>query len=167
MSCCHVPSSFFTCDVKTRWPDGSLRHAVVSFLLDLEPRQSLTVEFVDQSEPSDGGFLTKTEILDPEAPWAANLGAQIVALQGSTTHVADLRAMLTEWDEADATGSGVRYWLRGPLVSQLIVEDKDPASLRYDLGTNRSLHPIFVVTLYRGSPALRRNQRSRFNGRDR
>src|SRR5262252_1241055 len=35
-------------DVKTRWPDGSVQHAMISFLASVSAGASITVDFVDQ-----------------------------------------------------------------------------------------------------------------------
>src|ERR1039457_6094531 len=69
-------------------------------------------------------------------------GATIEVSNGSTL-TADARAMLM-------AGSW-RYWLQGPVVTQVIVEDRSPAR-SWDLGwdANRSLHPIFLLTFYNG-----------------
>lgn len=82
--------------------------------------------------------------------------------------------MLASWDGQD-NPLGVRYWLKGPVATQLIVEDKNPATLAYDFGwdcasrdaacaggwsasttsTTKSLHPIFVLTIYTGFPFVK------------
>jgi len=161
------------CDVKTRWPDGSLQHAMLSFVAEIGARKTITVAFVNQPDGNNKPFLAKDDLLDPAAPWAANLGAVVTATQNSS-HMADLRAMLANWDGRE-DDRGVRYWLKGPIVSQLIVEDKNPATVAYDFGWDctsgdspcsggwsdsvdagrKSLHPVFVVTVYRGFPSVR------------
>jgi hypothetical protein len=121
-------------DVRTRWNDGSLRLGDITFVVpSVAAGASYKVFF--QSQPCDNsGYLTKTQILDAAAPWAANLGARIVTTNTvsgvSTDQYADLRDMLTAWDGTDggATGLGVRYWRKGPLVSTLIVEDQSTRS---------------------------------------
>jgi hypothetical protein len=164
------------CDAKTRWPDGSLQHAIVSFVADIPANGSVRVAFVNQPDGNNTGFLTKEQILDPSAPWASTLGARITAAQGAA-QTADLREMLAGWDGLDTgpDGNGVRYWLKGPVVTQLIVEDKNPNSLRYDFGwdcsTNsfpcagdwavsagnspKPLHPIYVVTIHPGAAPVK------------
>jgi len=49
----------------------------------------------------------------------------------------------------DINSNQVRYWMKGPIVTQVIVEDRS-AALAYDFGTtaHKSLHPIFVLTFY-------------------
>ncbi len=141
------------CDVKTRWPDGSVQFAVISFVIpSLASRGTYTVSFQDQPCSTDG-FLTRSQILDPGAIWSTSLGAQIATANGATTQSADLLTMLTAWDGSDggANGLDVRYWLKGPVVSQIIVENKSTRA--YDFGwsftsltTSQSLAIVAVGT---------------------
>jgi hypothetical protein len=130
-------------DVKNTWPDGSLKHALVSFLANVPSGGKITVDFVPQSSPNNAGFLDKSAMLDySAASWAA--GIQTSA--GS----ASARTMLENLPVSpDINSNQVRYWMKGPIVTQVIVEDRSPA-LAYDFGTdaNKSLHPIFVLTFY-------------------
>jgi hypothetical protein len=151
------------CDAKTRWPDGSLQFAVISFVQPARSKRGKhTLSFHNQQCRTDG-YLTKENILDPSAPWASNLGAEIAMTRGSQTQIFDLRAMLNDWDGKDGgvNGPDVRYWLKGPVSSQLIVENKSTRA--YDKGwaadgsldSHRSLHPIFVVTIWNNLPAVK------------
>lgn len=132
------------CDVKTRWPDGSLQHAIVSFLVNLPASGAVTVDFINSSAGNNSTGMTKAEML------AANWGAQIEVTNGSTL-TANARTILNDWNGSD---SRVTYWLKGPICTQVILEDRSP-TLAYDIGftSHKSLHPIFVVTFYPGSTA--------------
>ena len=134
-----IPFSLWQCDVMNRWPDGSLKHALISFT-----STAGAVDFVENLAPSSGGApLTGSQMLAFDAGGgAASWDADIEIANGSTL-VADARAML-------AAGA-FTYWLKGPVATQAIVEDRSSA-LAYDLGwdSHRSLHPIFVLTFYTG-----------------
>ncbi len=134
------------CDVKTRWPDGSVQHALISFVTDLPAKKPVIISFVDQPDGNHTGALDRAAML------AANWDAQIEVTHG-TTLVASARRILTDWD-GSAKDSRVKYWLQGPICTQVILEDRTP-SLAYDVGwdTHKPLHPIFVVTFYPGSGA--------------
>jgi hypothetical protein len=130
-------------DVKTRWADGSLKHAMVSFVVPSLPGSgSVTVDFINQATGNNTGFMDKTAML------AANWGGQI-EVTSSTTLTANARQILTDW----AGDSRVTYWLQGPICTQVILEDRSTA-LKYDLGWDsyKPLHPIFVVTFYPAAP---------------
>src|SRR5499427_2804874 len=133
-------------DVKTRWPDGSVEHALISFLASVGANASITVDFVDQPSGNNAGQMDKAAIL------AANWGARIEATAAST-QAADARQIVTDW-AGTAADKRVTYWLQGPVCTQIILEDQTSA-LQYDMGwdTYKPLHPIFVVTLYPGYTA--------------
>jgi hypothetical protein len=121
-------------DVRTRWDDGSLRLGDITFVIPSVAAGASYKVFFQSVACDNTGYLTKTQVLDSGAAWAANLGARIVTTNTvsgvSTDQYADLRDMLTAWDGTDggAMGLGVRYWRKGPLVSTLIVEDKSARS---------------------------------------
>src|SRR5690242_2526769 len=46
------------CDVKTRWPDGSVQHALVSFVAKVQAGKPVPVDFVDQTAGNNSGGLT-------------------------------------------------------------------------------------------------------------
>src|SRR5215471_6870034 len=134
-------------DVKTRWLDGSVQHALVSFLANVGASASITVDFVDQASGNNTGQMDKAAILN------ANWGARIEATANSLTQAADARQIITDWN-GQASDTRVTYWLKGPVCTQVVLEDQTMA-LQYDMGwdTYKPLHPIFVVTLYPGYTA--------------
>ncbi|MBI1787504.1 MAG: hypothetical protein HYR60_08130 [Acidobacteria bacterium] len=137
-----VPSQ---CDVKTRWPDGSLKHALVSFHASLATGASIIVDFANQVTGNNSGAMDRSAMI------AANWGAQIEATNGTTLAV-NARQILNDWSGTSAD-KRVTYWLQGPICTQVILEDRSPA-LAYDIGWDsyKSLHPIFVLTFYPGYP---------------
>jgi len=147
------------CDVKTRWPDGSVQHALVSFFAPVGRDETLTVDFVDQPAGNNDHPLGSAEMLRLDY-W----GAEMEAAAAGVAKSADARAMLR-------AGSW-RYWLRGPVCTQVIVEgrrDGPSSAFAYDFGWRwdgknmalsddpkfRSLHPIFVLTFYRNWPGAK------------
>lgn len=169
-----VPLTTWQCDRMNSWPDGSLKHAIISFTYTLPSNsQPLVVDFVNNANPSSAGDAAATQAaalsqaamlaFDP-GTGAGTWGAEIDATQG-VTQTANARTML-------AAGAW-RYWLRGPVVTQVIVEDRTPGRA-YDFGWQcasnctstdytqvtwtkagagsdyQSLHPIFVLTFYNG-----------------
>src|SRR5579883_1896167 len=127
-------------DVKTRWPDGSVQHAMISFLASVGANGSITVSFQDQPTGNNAGALTQSQML------ALSWGAEIDLTNNGTAQSANAAAMLSagSWS----------YWLQGPICTQVIVEDRSPA-LAYDMGWDsyKPLHPIFVLTFYPTSTA--------------
>jgi hypothetical protein len=135
------------CDRKTTWDDGSLRHAIISFKDSLGSGETRTVAFSNDANPCSSGdaaacnaaALTQQQMLDFNGgTWTAT-----TAITSGTTLTANARTML-------AAGSW-RWWLRGPAVSQVIVEDRTSARA-YDMGWDayESLHPAFILTFHTG-----------------
>ena len=126
------------CDVKTRWPDGSLQHAVVSFSVNLPAKGSAKVAFRNQAQGNNEGFLKAPDMLSDKF----NLGGVIeITGAGGQKFAIDIRKMITD--------GSFQYWLKGPQCTQVIVEDRTQA-FKYDVGfdARKSLHPIFVATFY-------------------
>lgn len=158
--------SAWQCDVKTRYSDGSLKHGIISFTTTLRSNASVVVSFVSSVNPSSAGDKTATAAAALTAASMLSFnsgawGAQMQVSQASATRSPSARQMLRD--------GNFRFWLQGPIVTQVIAEDRTPART-YDFGwrcssncngdysaatwandnTNRSLHPIFVLTFSDG-----------------
>ncbi len=99
---------------------------------------------LDSADSCDAAALDPAGMLQFDAgSGPGNWGARIdLSNQGSLT--IDSRAMIQ--------AGAVRYWLRGPVVTQAIVEDRSP-DRTFDVGFTagvNGLHPIFVHTFYPG-----------------
>ena len=132
------------CDVKTRWPDGSVQHAIISFQVTLPALGQVEVDFINQAGGNNGGALTQNEMLAADY----DFGAEIQISNGSLTETARARTLLDD--------GAYSYWLQGPMVTQIILEDRSPARA-YDLGfdEDKPFHPIFVATFYPGWSGVR------------
>lgn len=129
-----VEADAWQADVKTRWPDGSLQHALVSLRASVNANAAAKVDFVKDTKAChlgapgvcESAALTTQQMLDFDA--GAGVGAwsaQIRATLNGISVTRDGRAML---------GSGKwSYWLRGPVVTQVLVEDLTTA-LAYNFG---------------------------------
>lgn len=145
-------------DVKSRWPDGSIMTAFVSLPISLSANGQAVVDFVRDSNACHLGDQSTCEAaaMDQSEMLNAFFGAWDATIQGtanSITYSASARTML---------GAGAwRYWLRGPVVTRVIVEDMS-TSLAYDFGWQwdgsnwqapsssdyKSLHPIFDLAFW-------------------
>jgi hypothetical protein len=149
-----TPLTTWQCDKNTSWSDGSLQHAVISFSTTVSASGSVTVDFVNNaSSSSAGSALNQAAMLAFNAGGGAgSWGADIEVIGSATctanqlsgnTCAANAKTMLTagKWS----------YWLQGPVVTQVIVEDRTSAR-SYDMGWGAyaSLHPLFVLTFYPG-----------------
>jgi hypothetical protein len=132
-------------DVKTRWPDGSVQHAIISIRADFPPRSSSGISFYDTEQPLTGDPLTAEQMLSPQFDFGARM--ELTTSDGQV-HSVDIRDMV-------AAGA-FRYWLKGPICTQVIVEDSSDANA-FDIDFNgyKSFHPIFVATFYPGSAGVK------------
>ncbi len=125
-------------DVKSRWADGSLKHAIISFIASSIPANGeVTVQFQNQTACNNTGALTQTQMLASTYNFQTTIN-----LTNQGTKSVNARTMLTNghW----------RYWLQGPIVTAIILEDRTPArTYDVDFGTaTKNLHPIIEAWFY-------------------
>ncbi len=142
------------CDVKNRWSDGSLKFAVVSFVVPSIPANgSVTVSFGNQSSGNNTNFLASSAMLAAQY----NFDGQI-QVKGSQQHNISARAMLTSAGSCGDPGSDpdggkfiCSYWLKGPIVTAVVLEDRTSArsfDVSADGAAGNPLHPIFEAWFY-------------------
>lgn len=152
-----VPSAWQV-DVRTTWPNGSIQQAFISFRLDLAADGSAVVDFVADPNPChlgnqavcEAAALTQQGMLDHNGgAWSATWYGSVNSIE----HSASARAMLT--------AGAWRWWMKGPVVSAVIAEDRSSALL-YDFGWQysggawvapseakyKSLHPVYELRFY-------------------
>ena len=124
------------CDVKNRWPDGSVKFAIVSFVVSRIDSNGTLVTFQDQTTGNNAGYLTQSGMLGA----AYNFDATM-SLNGITNPTISARSILA--------GGHFTYWLQGPIVTAVIVEDRNRS---FDVNTDglsgNPLHPIFEAWFY-------------------
>jgi hypothetical protein len=126
-------------DFKNKWPDGSVKFAVISFLIpQLNASSQIAVTFQDQGSCNNTP-LTQAEMLDP----SYNFEAQ-EQYTGASTLTASARAMLS--------AGAYKYWTAGPIATTIILADHS-AARAFDIGFDsfRSIRPSFIATFW---PAL-------------
>lgn len=153
-----TPATAWQADVKSRWPDGSILSAFVSFPISLSANGSATVDFVADSNACHLGSESTCQAaaLDQSGMLnflSGNWNAEIRGTANSITYSANARTMI---------GAGAwRYWLRGPVVTRVIVEE---IGFTYDFGwqwdgsnwqapsndSYKSIHPMFELSFYPG-----------------
>jgi len=141
-------------DVWSRWPasalcpGGAVKTAYISFLYSLAANQTVVADFRDNTNPCSSGdqaacnaaALTQSSMLSFNGGnWGAKMTAAASPQGSSTVQSVDARAML---------GAGVwSYRLRGPVVTQVVVEDRTPAR-SYDFGWRESWTVRLAQTIY-------------------
>jgi hypothetical protein len=127
-------------NVKNRFPDGSVKFAVISVLIpSISARGATTLSFQDQATANDVP-LTAAQVLD--GPFDFDAQIKLIEAEGSTS--ASARSMLKNGDYS--------YWAAGPIATSIVLQDNSVAR-KYDLGSDslRSIHPVFVATFWPGA----------------
>ena len=140
-------------DVKNRWPDGSVKFAIVSFLIPSLASGAVThVTYDNQSSGNNTGFLSQANMLGA----GYNFDGRI-QLTGTASHNISARAILTAagscndpGTDPDAGSYECSYWLKGSIVTAVILEDRSGRTqdVNTDAGTGNPLHPIFEAWFY-------------------
>ena len=125
------------CDVKNRWSDGSLKFAIVSFIMPTVTTGGTQVTFQNQGTGNNSGFLQQGDMLS--APY--NFDGQM-QLTGTNSPTISARSIVEAND--------FTYWLQGPIVTAVIIEDRANRSfdVNTDNGSGNPLHPIFEAWFY-------------------
>ncbi len=98
-------------DVKVRWPDGSVRHALVSFILpSLQADSQVTVELLAGGLGCNTTGMTKDQLLASD--FEANMA---ITVAGTTTNVSARQILQNTADP--------RYWAKGAIVSEFVLRD--------------------------------------------
>src|SRR5438270_12044683 len=124
-------------DIKARWADGSVKHAILTFLIPrLTANSTSAIGFQNQAAGNNSGYLTTAAMLDPQLNFEAEMD-----LTNGGTYIASARSML----------SSAAYWLQGSVATSVVLADHSTNRL-YDIGfdTHRSFRPIFHVTFWPG-----------------
>lgn len=133
-------------DVKQRYSDGSVKHAVISLIVPSIPASgSLTLTFQNQTSGNNTP-LTKTEMLGSNFNFDATINATFA---NGTAGSASARAMLSAATDctSDPQTSPTKLcttWTSGPIASTVILADNSSARL-YDFGSDsyRAVIPHF------------------------
>lgn len=122
-------------NVKTRWGDGSVKHAIMSSVVSsMTNNVAKALTFQNQAESSTA--LTKSEML------AFDFDAVVSLTVGGVTHTASARDMLT--------ADHYTVWCAGQVATTIILCDHS-ASRTYDLGWDsyHPFRPIFHATFWK------------------
>ncbi len=135
-------------DIKQRWPDGTVKHAVLAFLIpQLKSGSTVSVTFQNQNAGNNA-----PQTLSQMQASSFDFNAQMLLTNGSTQK-ADARTMLNN--------SSYTQWTSGSIAQTIVLADHS-LNRAYDIGfdANRAFRPIFHATFWPGI----NNVRVRFVG---
>src|SRR3989344_278928 len=131
-------------DVKSRWADGSAKHAILSFYIpQLNSNQQVIATFQNQQTGNNQGFLTQSSMLGSQYNFDAR-----ISLTNGVTVSSSARNMLSN--------NTFEYWLQGSESTSIILADHSNLR-RYDIGFDsyKSFRPIFLATFFPGANKVR------------
>jgi hypothetical protein len=156
--------SAWQADVKSRWDDGSVRVAYISWRQDLAANGSIQACFENSTDRSSAGDDAATSVA--ALTQAQMIGFDTGAGEGSWNGIAEGTVNSLSYSANAKTmlaAGNWSYWLKGPVVTWVVTEDRSTA-LSFDFGweydsgaaawkapTNdryKSLHPIFCVQFW-------------------
>jgi len=126
-------------DIKLRWPDGSVKHAILSFVVPHIPRNGTSKISFGSGNVDKGAGLSAEQMLDA----GFDFDAVIAITRNGQTQLASARSMLKNHD--------FTVWCEGPVATTILLADHS-AARKYDFGFEplRPLRPIFHATLWAG-----------------
>jgi len=131
-------------DVKQRWPDGSVKHAILAFLIpQLGANATVAVTFQNQNLGNNTA-LTLAQMQSVNF----DFGAEMQLTDGITTQTASARNMLN--------AGSYTSWTSGSIGQTVILADHSVAR-QFDIGfdSNRAFRPIFHATFWPGINKVR------------
>ena len=127
-------------NVKTRWEDGSVKHAILNFIIPQIPANgTLNLSFQNQTNGHNSNALSNSQMLDSRFNFEATI--QIRNTAGIGANIMSARHMLQNGD--------FEYWLEGEIATSVILADHS-TNRQYDIGfdSHRSFRPIFHATFW-------------------
>ena len=134
-------------NVKTRWDDGSVKHAILSFIVpNINANATIQITFQNQTTGNETGYETESDMLGGGYDFDATI--RYINLANDDSMDVSARAMV---DSADFT-----YWLQGDVATSVIIADHS-VERTFDVGfdTYRAIRPIFLATFW---PSINRVQ---------
>ena len=147
-------------DQVRRWSDGSVKVAIISFPISLNGSESRVIDFVDDTNAASAGSgLTESGML---AFMSANWNIESKLTYNGVSTSVDARTLLnddiTAGKNCGDAGSRCTYWLKGPVVTEMILQgplDDQTHFFDYTLGfdqghggNNKPVRPRFEIRAY-------------------
>lgn len=147
-------------DVKTRWPDNSVQHAIISIVIpSIGPNQTLVLSFINQATGNNTGALTQPQMLAPgydfdlitsltSAAPTPTATPSITPSPTPTTTPFVPQVISTSARDLLANGK-FAYWAQGPIATTVIIADHSLNRIA-DLGFDsyKSIRPTYIATFW-------------------
>jgi hypothetical protein len=138
-------------DVKNRWPDGSVKFAVISCIIPSLSTSNTTITFQNQASSNNTAVTVSSMLSAYDFNCTINATVSNAAITGAPVSARTILAALSDATLASNTANASpnsQYWTQGPICTTVILADHTSKS--YDFGTtsDKSLRPIFHVQFW-------------------
>lgn len=138
-------------DVKNRWPDGSVKFAIISVILPFVGTTTKTITFQNQTTNNSTPETVANMLANYDFNAAINATVSATPITGAPISARTMLSALSDSTLLTNTVSNSpnsRYWTQGPVCTTVILADHLTKS--YDFGTdsNKSLRPVFQVQFW-------------------
>jgi hypothetical protein len=138
-------------DVKNRWPDGSVKFAVLSLVVPSLSTSAKTLTFQNQVSSSNTPETKANMLASYDFNCTINATSSGTPITGAPVAARTILNAISDATLASNTSGdspNSRYWTQGPICTTVILCDHTAKT--YDFGTdaNKSLRPIFHVQFW-------------------
>ncbi len=135
---------FTQADVKNRWADGSVKFAILSFILPSLPANSSVILTFSNQSTGNNTPLSKETMLSANF----NFDAQIKITSNGSAKTVSAREMLNAGDYT--------VWTSGPVATTIILADHS-SNRKYDMGFDsyKSFRPVFEAVFWPATKQVR------------
>jgi len=138
-------------DVKNRWPDGSVKFAVLSLVVPSLSTSAKTLTFQNQVSSSNTPETKANMLAGYDFNCTINAtsgGSPITGAPAAARTILNAVSDATLASNTSGDSPNSRYWTQGPICTTVILCDHTAKT--YDFGTdaNKSLRPIFHVQFW-------------------
>ena len=138
-------------DVKNRWPDGSVKFAILSLIVPSLSTSAKTLTFQNQVSSSNTPETKANMLANYDFNCTINAtsgGSPITGAPVSARTILNAVSDVTLASNTSGDSPNSRYWTQGPICTTVILCDH--TSKTYDFGTtaDKSLRPVFHVQFW-------------------
>lgn len=143
-------------DVKNRWPDGSVKFAIISLIVPSLNTSLKKLTFQNQASGNNTPE-TKANMLanyDFEATIVATVATTGISGTPLTGAPVSARAMLNATSDATlasntaAFSPNFNYWTQGPICTTVVLADHTGKAFDFGTTADKALRPIFLVQFW-------------------
>jgi hypothetical protein len=145
-------------DVKNRWPDGSVKFAVISVILPFIGTITKTITFQNQATNNSTAETVANMLADYNFNCTINATVAATPITGAPVAARSILSTLTDsilTTNTTANSPNSRYWTKGSVCTTVILADHTDKIYDFGTSSNKSLRPVFQVQFWPSINAYR------------